>query len=70
MSWESSGPAGGRIAARSASTSIGATTGAAAAFAGTVSSGIAWKWSQEIGAVQSPHAVEIATQSAIHRGTG
>ena len=44
-----------------ASSSSGATTGAASAFAGTVSSGSAWNWSQRIGAVASPHAVETAT---------
>jgi hypothetical protein len=54
----------------SASPSIGATTGAAAAFAGTVSSGIAWNWSQETGAVPSPHAAETAIASASNGGSG
>ena len=49
---------------------MGTTTGAAAAFAGTVSTAIVWKCSHEIGAVQSPHAAEIAITSAATRGTG
>lgn len=46
------------------------TTGAAAAFAGTVKSGIAWKWNHEIGAVAKPQAAEIAMHWASRRGTG
>jgi hypothetical protein len=61
---------GGSTAASSASARSGVTTGAAAAFAGTVMSGIAWKWSHETGAVASPHAVEIAMHCASGRGTG
>ena len=57
-------------AVTSASPSIGATTGAAAAFAGTVSSGIAWNWNQETGAVPSPQAADTATASARSGGSG
>jgi hypothetical protein len=51
-------------------TSKGATTGAAAAFAGTVRSGIWWNWSHEIGAVASPHAAETETVVRRARGPG
>ena len=61
---------GGNAGVRSASASIGATTGAAATFAGIVSSGIRWKWSHEIGAVAAPHAAESAIGSRMTRGTG
>ena len=62
--------AGATSAETSASPSIGATTGAAAAFAGTVSSGIAWNWNQQTGAVPSPHAAEIATGARRNDGSG
>ena len=67
-------PARARPARRSretsASPSIGATTGAAAAFAGTVSSGIAWNWNQQTGAVPRPQAAEIATGARSREGSG
>ena len=50
--------------------SKGTTAGAAAAFAGTETSGIAWNWSQRIGAVAAPQAVETATASRSSRGSG
>jgi hypothetical protein len=61
---------GATSAATSARPSIGATTAAAAAFAGTVSSGIAWNWNQQMGAVPSPHAVEMATGARSGDGNG
>ena len=49
---------------------MGATAGAAAAFAGTVSTGIAWNWNQQTGAVPRPHAAEIATGPRSDEGSG
>ena len=64
------GATGATSAVTSASPSIGATTGAAAAFAGTVSSGIAWNWNQHTGAVPRPHAAETATGARSGSGSG
>lgn len=70
FAWASKGPSAGSAAARRASASIGATTGAAATFAGMATSGICRKCSHEIGAVASPHAAESATGSRVYGGSG
>jgi len=64
------GASGWIAAADIASPRRGTTAGAAAAFAGTARSGIAWNWSQRIGAVAKPQAVEIAIASRSMRGSG
>ena len=61
---------GARTAQTRVSPSIGATASAAAAFAGTVTSGIWWNWNHEIGAVASPHTAEIATAPRSQPGSG
>lgn len=72
--WESNSPRPGAngwtTAAPIANPSSGTTAGAAAAFAGTASTGIAWNWNQRIGAVATPQAVEMATGSRRRRGSG
>jgi hypothetical protein len=53
-----------------ASHSKGGTTGATSRFAGIARSGIVWNCNHTIGAVATPHAVEIAIVSATNLGTG
>jgi len=67
---ETPGASGWTAAADIASPSSGTTAGAAAAFAGTASNGIAWNCSQRIGAVARPQAVEIAIASRSQPGRG
>jgi len=61
---------GATTADTSARPSIGATAGAAAAFAGTVTSGIWWNWNHETGAVASPQAADTAIAARSHSGSG
>src|SRR5205823_9677803 len=61
---------GATTAPMSASASIGPTTGATTAFAGTASIEIAWNWIHITGAVAMPHAAETAVASASHLGNG
>jgi hypothetical protein len=49
---------------------MGATTKPPTALAGTVSRGIWWNWSHEIGAVASPQAAETATPVRRPDGSG
>ena len=64
------GTIGASIAAASPAPRRTGIAGSAMAFAGTVHSGITPNWSQRIGAVTSPQAIEIPTTSTSARGSG
>src|SRR5438093_805024 len=61
---------GATAAVASARPSNGTIAASAAAFAGTVKSGIAWNWNHAIGAVAVPQAAETAIASASLPGIG